>query len=103
MEWIAFILMTLITGVCVFVIVNLLNKLEEAEDIITENEEYVIDMQEWINTFTVRVNEAYEKMKEADRRGSFESDDEVGSTFKTLKDIIEELNTTINQNDNDTK
>jgi hypothetical protein len=34
-------------------------------------------------------------MQDADIRGSFESDDEVGSAFSELKEIIEELNKTI--------
>jgi uncharacterized protein with PhoU and TrkA domain len=38
-----------------------------------------------------------EKMKELDIRGSYESDDEVGTVFKELKNLIEEYNETINQ------
>jgi hypothetical protein len=38
-----------------------------------------------------------DKMKEIDIRGSFESDDEVGTVFKELKNLIEEYNETINQ------
>jgi hypothetical protein len=38
-----------------------------------------------------------EKMKEIDIRGSFESDDEVGTVFKELKNLIEDYNETINQ------
>ena len=30
-------------------------------------------------------------MKKADSKGGFESDDEVGQTFKTIKNIIAEL------------
>jgi hypothetical protein len=38
-----------------------------------------------------------EKMKEIDIRGSFESDDEVGTVFKELKNLIEEYTEIINQ------
>ena len=34
-------------------------------------------------------------MKDADIKGSFESDDEVGSTSTQLKTIVEELNNEI--------
>ena len=34
-------------------------------------------------------------MKDADIKGSFESDDEVGSAFTQLKTIVEELNNEI--------
>tara|TARA_E500000081_G_scaffold128719_1_gene137236 strand:+ start:302 stop:577 length:276 start_codon:yes stop_codon:yes gene_type:complete len=41
-----------------------------------------------------KVERAYERMQDVDIRGSFEADDEVGSAFTELKEIIEELNTT---------
>lgn len=43
-----------------------------------------------------KIREANRVIKEADIRGSFESDDEVGSVFKILKDSIEYLDTTSN-------
>ena len=39
-----------------------------------------------------KADDANEKMKQADIRGSFESDDEVGSVFTELKRIVNELN-----------
>jgi len=38
-----------------------------------------------------------ERMQEIDIRGSFESDDEVGSVFTELKNLIKHYNETINQ------
>jgi hypothetical protein len=38
-----------------------------------------------------------ERMQEIDMRGSFESDDEVGSVFTELKNLIKHYNETINQ------
>ena len=43
-----------------------------------------------------KIREANKVVKEADIRGSFESDDEVGTIFKILKDSIEYLDTTSN-------
>ena len=45
----------------------------------------------WIEVFKYRANSAYELMKSADIRGSFEADDEVGDIFKTLKAVIDDL------------
>ena len=39
-----------------------------------------------------RVESAYQRLKDADIRGSFESDDEVGASFKEILSIVEELN-----------
>lgn len=35
---------------------------------------------------------AYERMKDADLNGAFESEDEVGASFNDIKDILQELN-----------
>ena len=54
---------------------NLLKKLETYEDMLEENTETYIQI--------------YNAMKEIDSTGAFESDDEVGSTFTDLKNLIE--------------
>ena len=58
-----------------YVIWNLLKKNERLEDIIEENTERYINI--------------YNTLKEIDLKGAFEADDEVGSTFKEIKNIIE--------------
>ena len=60
---------------------NLLKQNEQLEDTVTE---VVNDTQETITT-------AIADMKQADLRGSFESDDEVGSVFTELKSITDKL------------
>lgn len=40
-----------------------------------------------------KILEAYAKMKEIDRIGAFEKDDEAGTTFSLLKEVIETLKT----------
>jgi|TARA_R110001592_G_scaffold4546_2_gene25553 hypothetical protein len=60
---------------------NLLKQNEQLEDTVTE---VVNDTQETITT-------AIADMQQADLRGSFESDDEVGSVFTELKSITDKL------------
>ena len=71
---IAFLLLilTLVEG---YIIWNLLRKNERLENIIEENTERYINI--------------YNTHKEIDLKGAFEADDEVGSTFKEIKNIIE--------------
>lgn len=45
-----------------------------------------------ISVTAVRTNKAYKRIKEADRLGAFEADDEVGYTFQEIKQTVEELN-----------
>lgn len=40
-----------------------------------------------------KILESYNKMKEIDRIGAFEKDDEAGTTFSLLKEVIETLKT----------
>ena len=42
------------------------------------------------------IQEAYEVMKTIDNKGAFEADDEAGTTFQMLKQVITELNTEFN-------
>jgi hypothetical protein len=64
---------------------NLLKKNEKCEDIIKSYENYMINLSNTIDF-------SNEKIKEVDRKGSFESDDEVGFFFQQLKYLQEQLN-----------
>ena len=61
-------------------------------NLLKQNEQLEDDLVGTINGVVQTINEANEKMKQADIRGSFESDDEVGSVFTELKRIVNELN-----------
>ena len=39
----------------------------------------------------VKVNRAYKRMKEVDRLGSFEADDETGTIFEQIKTTVSQL------------
>ena len=69
-----------------YVIWNLLKKLERYEDVIAMNTDNYIQI---LNA-----------MKEIDSTGAFESDDEVGSTFQDLKNLIASNQKILNGNDN---
>ena len=64
---------------------SLLTKIEELEDVITEYELRDELTKEGLESMLAQ-------MREIDLKGSFESDDEVGSVFNQLKKIIEIYN-----------
>jgi len=64
---------------------NLLKKNEKCEDIIITYERYMVNLS---NT----IKDSDKRLKEIDRKGSFESDDEVGFFFTTLKELQDQLN-----------
>lgn len=57
-------------------------------------EKYASDFLSDLVNLKNKIREANKILREADIRGSFESDDEVGSAFKLIKDSIEYLDAT---------
>jgi hypothetical protein len=74
---------SLVLNVALFIGVrNLLKQNEELEDTILDT----------ITDVKTKVSTALDALKDADLKGSFESDDEVGVVFKEMKEIVENLN-----------
>jgi energy-converting hydrogenase Eha subunit H len=92
METIQHIILPLIIIVILLYIVwNLLRKLEKLEDNM-EEQDGVLDSVE------TSVRRALARMKEVDRIGSFEADDESGFVFKEIQTALDKLNNEINEN-----
>ena len=49
-------------------------------------------LETWIENFTDRVNRVQQELSEIDSTGHFESDDEIGSIFDSIKEVINDLN-----------
>lgn len=73
-------------GMCIYVIFNLLKKLEKHEE---QTEEY----QKFIETETKRNEALLEALRQIDNRQMFEKDDDVGSIFYQIKETIEKFKT----------
>ena len=76
----------ILLGVCIYVIFNLLKKLEKYED---QFEDY----QQFIETETKRNEALLEALRQIDNRQMFEKDDDVGSIFYQIKETIERFKT----------
>ena len=48
-------------------------------------------LETWIEDFSDRIVRIQQELKDIDSTGHFEADDEVGSIFNSIKDIISEL------------
>jgi hypothetical protein len=58
---------------------------------LADAQDYIEEL-EVTNTYMFsKIEESYNTMQEIDRLGSFESEDEAGSTFQMLKETITEL------------
>jgi len=88
MMWIWLIIIHLIEiiGIGIFFLIRRNNILEKA----------VIDQQQYIDAISIIIADSDMRLKELDTMGAFESDDEVGTFFKNLR----EIQTTISQFNN---
>ena len=48
-------------------------------------------LEDWVEQFIQTIDRVNRGLKQADYRGSFESDDEVGFIFKEIKNTIKQL------------
>lgn len=81
--------MVVILGYTTF---NLLKKNEKQEDIISNQEKILSSYLTYLNKMSDVVEISDKKLKEVDRKGSFESDDEVGFFFQQIKQLQDVLN-----------
>jgi len=84
-------LSVLLTG-SVFLNFNQIRKSESSEEYIEELENSNTEFYQFFTTLKSRMNESNSKLKQIDRLGAFEADDETGFVFTELRDMIDELN-----------
>lgn len=85
-------LLVVVLSAATYIVRNLLKKMETLEDNIDELVKNITDYDAFYEDLKRRVNESNSRLKQIDRLGSFEADDETGVIFKELKDIVNELN-----------
>lgn len=83
MEFLVVFLILLLLGAG-YVIYNLYKKYDQLEIIAQENVDFIMSMRN-------RVLSQQSYLKQLDRKGAFESDDETGYFFKELKKIINDI------------
>tara|TARA_Y100001963_G_C6671158_1_gene395183 strand:+ start:483 stop:755 length:273 start_codon:yes stop_codon:yes gene_type:complete len=83
-EILIIILLSLVVTGCTYIIWNLNSKVVEYENRVDEYET-------WITNFSDTVKDVNTKLKDIDSKGTFESDDEVGTFFTTLKTLMGQI------------
>ena len=49
-------------------------------------------LETWVESFSDKVTQVQQELSDIDSTGHFESDDEIGSIFDSIKEIINDLN-----------
>ena len=83
--WILVTILSLLVTTMSWIIFNLTNKNIKLEEYLFNRDEILVEMSKLITT-------SEKKIKDLDTLGAFESDDEVGFFFNTVKAIQAELN-----------
>ena len=80
------IILTVVIVIQTYVVINLMIKTEKLET--------------FIEIFENQLTQSIEEIKEIDDKGYFESDDEVGTKFKQITEIVNNIQTLRGDNDN---
>jgi predicted PurR-regulated permease PerM len=67
--------------------------LADAQDIIDDTQAYITQLEETNKYMFSKIESSYQSMQQIDRLGAFEKDDEAGTTFQMLQQVITELKT----------
>ena len=86
------IILSVVLLISLFVNINQLRKQESQSDYIEELENSNTEYYTFFQKLKTQIGEGNSRLKQIDRLGSFEADDETGFAFKELKDIYDDLN-----------
>ena len=89
---ITIIILSILLCISILINFNQMRKQEALESYIDELENSNTEYYQFFTALKSRMNESNSKLKQIDRLGSFQADDETGFIFSELRDIINELN-----------
>tara|TARA_R100000458_G_scaffold26549_1_gene24070 strand:+ start:458 stop:742 length:285 start_codon:yes stop_codon:yes gene_type:complete len=86
------IILSVLLLISIFVNINQLRKQESQSEYIEELENSNTEYYTFFQKLKTQIGESNSKLKQIDRLGSFEADDETGFIFNELKNIYDDLN-----------
>lgn len=88
---ITIITLTICLGISIFVNMNLTRKFEQLEQMAEESVDALLENQKFLTELRNRIRSQQSYLRQLDRIGSFEADDETGYFFKEMKDIMNDI------------
>tara|TARA_R110002050_G_scaffold105096_1_gene214647 strand:- start:77 stop:361 length:285 start_codon:yes stop_codon:yes gene_type:complete len=85
------VVLSIVLAISLFVNLNQLRKQESNSEYISELENSNVEYYTFFTNLKARIGESNSKLKQLDRLGSFEADDETGFIFEEMKDIFDRL------------
>ena len=71
--------------------------------VIADQEEYIKDLEEMSTYMYRQINNSFNEIKRIDSKGYFESDDETGTVFEQLKQVVNNLEKEFNAEEEEKK
>ena len=90
------IILSVLLLISAFVNINQLRKQEDQSDYINELENSNTEYYNFFEALKTKINSANSEIRNADRMGAFEASDEVGTSFKIIKEVMDDLNRGVN-------
>jgi hypothetical protein len=87
----AMIVLSICLGISIFVNVNLARKFEQLDEMAQNSVDALIENEKFLTELRNRIRSQQSYLRQLDRIGSFESDDETGYFFKEMKDIMNDI------------
>jgi hypothetical protein len=88
----AIIILSVALIISIYVNINQMRKQESQEDYIEDLENSNTEYHTFFQTLKTKVGQANSEIRNADRLGAFEASDEVGTSFKIIREVMEDLN-----------
>lgn len=88
---IGMIVLTFLLLVSVYVNINLYKKVDKLDEMAQESVDVLLENEKFLTELKNRVLSQQSYLRQLDRIGAFEADDETGYFFKEMKDIVNDI------------
>ena len=85
------IVLCIMLSVSIFINVNLTKKFDKLDEMAQESVDALLENEKFLTELKNRVLSQQSYLRQLDRIGAFESDDETGYFFKEMKDIVNDI------------
>lgn len=85
------IVLSICLAISVFVNVNLTRKFEQLDEMAQNSVDALLENEKFLTELRNRIRSQQSYLRQLDRIGSFEADDETGYFFKEMKDIVNDI------------
>lgn len=88
---ISIVVLSILLVVSIYVNINLTKKFEKLESMAEESVDTLLENEKFLTTLKNRLLSQQSYLRQLDRIGAFEADDETGYFFKELKSIVNDI------------